>query len=195
MFDLPGSILARVLRHLLAGQPWLRETLVPFAGQRARIEVFPFGADLEVAPDGSLAISPSDGAEPDARVSLSPFTAARWLAGDVAARSQVEVRGDAALAAALQSVFAELRWDVEEDLSKVLGDAAAHRLVGGARDFAAWQRRSARDLMENAAEYLVEERRLLASPTQMRAWSRAVDTLRDDVERLAKRIDRLSRKD
>ena len=48
--------------------------------------------------------------------------------------------------------------------------------------------------MDSAVEYLVEERRLLASPAQVRTWSRAVDTLRDDVERLAKRIDRLSRK-
>ncbi len=194
MFELPGSLLARVLAHLLDGQPWLRETLAPFAGRHARIEVFPFGTDLEIGQDGSLAPSPPAAAEPDARVILTPFAAARWLAGDTGARREVDVRGDAALAAALQSVFAELRWDIEEDLSRLVGDVAAHRLVGGAREFAAWQRRSARDLMDSTVEYLVEERRLLASPAQVRTWSRAVDTLRDDVERLAKRIDRLSRK-
>jgi len=48
--------------------------------------------------------------------------------------------------------------------------------------------------MESAVEYMVEERRLLPPAAQVRDWARAVDGLRDDVERLTKRIDRLSRK-
>ncbi|MCC7549763.1 MAG: sterol-binding protein [Burkholderiales bacterium] len=195
MPDLPAAVLSRALAHLLAGQPWLQEKLVPFAGRRARIEVFPFAAGLEIGADGALSPSARSAEESDAHVSLSPLAAMRLLAGDADARRQVEVRGDAALAGALQSVFRELRWDVEEDLSRLVGDVAAHRIVGGGRDLAAWQRRSARDLMQGSAEYLVEERRLLASPEQVRAWSRAVDTLRDDLERLAKRIDRLSEED
>ncbi len=195
MLDLPGSVLAQVLKHLLAGQPWLRERLAPFAGRRARIEVFPFSADLEIDADGALTSGSSRETEADAVVELSPLTAMRLLAGDAGARRGVGVRGDAALAAALEAVFNALHWDVEEDLSRVVGDVAAHRLVGGARSLAAWQKRSARDLADSTVEYLVEERKLLASPVQMRAWSQAVDRLRDDVERLAKRVERLSRED
>jgi ubiquinone biosynthesis accessory factor UbiJ len=194
MLDLPGPVLAQVLTHLLAGQPWLREKLAPFAGARARIEVFPFSADLEIGTDGTLTAGARQETEADAVVELSAFTAMRLLAGDAGARAGVGVRGDAALAAALEAVFNALRWDVEEDLSRVVGDVAAHRMVDGARSFAAWQKRSARDLADSTVEYLVEERKLLASPVQVRAWSQAVDRLRDDVERLDKRVERLSRK-
>lgn len=192
MPTLPGSVLAQALAHLLTGQPWLRDRLVAFAGRRARIEVFPFAVDLEVATDGAL--MQSGPGEADAAVELSPFTAMRLLAGDQGARRHVTVRGDTALAGALSAVVSELRWDVEEDLSRVVGDVAAHRIASGARDFARWQRRSARELMDSAVEYMVEERKLLPPAAQVRDWARAVDRLRDDVERLTKRIDRLSRK-
>jgi len=195
VLDLPGPLVAQALAHLLQGQPWLREKLVPFAGRRARIEVFPFATELEIAVDGALAPAARGETQPDAAVALSALTAMRLLAGDAHARRQVGVRGDPALAAALEAVFLELRWDVEEDLSRVVGDVAAHRAVAGARAFAQWRARSTRDLLDGTAEYLVEERRLLASPAQVRAWTQAVDRLRDDVERLAKRIERLSRKD
>jgi len=192
MLHLPGSVLARALAHLLKGQPWLRDKLVPFTGRRARIEVFPVAVDLEVATDGALVRSGPG--EADAVVALSPFTAIRLLSGDQSARGQVSVRGDAALASVLGAVLSELRWDVEEDLSRVVGDVAAHRIATSARSFAQWQRRSGRDLMHSGVEYMVEERKLLPPAAQVRDWARAVDTLRDDVERLTKRIDRLSRK-
>jgi len=192
MLTPPGSVLAQALAHLLAGQPWLRDKLVPFFGRRARIEVFPFAVDLEVAADGTL-VQAGPG-EADAALELSAFTAMRLLSGDQGARRHVSVRGDTALAGALGAVMSELRWDVEEDLSRVVGDVVAHRIASGARDFVRWQRRSGRDLMESAVEYMVEERRLLPPAAQVRDWARAVDGLRDDVERLTKRIDRLSRK-
>jgi len=192
MLTLPGSILAQALAHLIGGQPWLRDKLVAFSGRRARIEVFPVAVHLEVAADGGLVRSAPG--EADAVVALSPFTAMRLLTGDQSARGQVSVRGDTALAGALSAVLSELRWDVEEDLSRVVGDVAAHRIASSARSFAQWQRRSARDLMESSVEYMVEERKLLPPAAQVRDWARAVEALRDDVERLTKRIDRLSRK-
>ena len=51
-----------------------------------------------------------------------------------------------------------LRWDAEGDLAKLTGDIAAHRLIGAARRFFGWQRRSALNFAENMAEYLVEEK-------------------------------------
>lgn len=192
MFPIPGSLLATAVAHLLRGQPWLRDKLVPFQGCCVRFEVFPFTTQLAVAADGTL--SPSPAGEADAVVELSGVTALRLLAGDQSAHRQISVRGDAEMAVALSTVLSELRWDVEEDLSRVLGDVAAHRLVRGAQDFAAWQRRSARDLADSTVEYLIEERELLARPSDVERWVQGVDRLRDDVERLAKRLDRLAPK-
>ena len=192
-FGSPARPAAALLNHLLRGQPWLRERLVPFAGRGVRIDAAPLPVlQLAIEPSGELREAVDTPAE--ATVRLSPATLARLATGDPGARAQVDVSGDAALAAALAGVLRELRWDAEEDLSRVIGDIPARRLVRLADDFATWQRRTFSSLLAAAAEYLVEERRALPSATAVQTWAREVDALRDDVERLAKRLDRIERR-
>nr|MCU0803913.1 sterol-binding protein [Burkholderiales bacterium] len=59
------------------------------------------------------------------------------------------------------------------------------------RAFAAWQRDAGERLARNFAEYFTEENPLLARPAEVRRFGEDVDALRDDVERLEKRIARL----
>lgn len=179
----------RALNHLLAGQPWLRERLVPHAGRSARIEVFPVAVTLLVGADGSLLL-PAEPVEPEAHIRMTPLTLARLLAGDEAARQHAQVSGDAAFAGALGATLQSLRWDAEEDLSRVVGDIAARRIVQGAQGLLAWQRTALQGLSVSAAEYLVEERPLLARKEDVARFSQEVDALRDAVERLEKRIER-----
>jgi ubiquinone biosynthesis protein UbiJ len=113
------------------------------------------------------------------------------LARDEAALKQVELEGSAELAAAVQQLFRQLAWDIEEDLSRVFPDIVAHRLAEGGRTFATWQSEAATRLAENLAEYLTEEQPLLARPADVEEFSRKADALREDAERLEKRIERL----
>jgi ubiquinone biosynthesis protein UbiJ len=48
----------------------------------------------------------------------------------------VQIAGDVQLAADVSWLAEHLRWDIEEDLSRVLGDAPAHGLVQAAQTFA-----------------------------------------------------------
>jgi ubiquinone biosynthesis protein UbiJ len=86
-----------------------------------------------------------------------------------------------------------LKWDVEEDLSRVLGDIAAHRLSEGLSTLMTWQRSAAEGVGRNLSEYWVEEDPLIASRNGVAHFVEAVDQMRDDVERLSKRIDLLQR--
>ena len=56
----------------------------------------------------------------------------RLAARDETAFRDVQMTGDADFAAEIAFLAKNLKWDVEEDLSKVMGDAAAHRAVGAA---------------------------------------------------------------
>lgn len=181
-----------LLNHLLRGQPWLRERLAPFAGHSVRLEVPPLALALTIGAEGEL--QPSAAAAVAATARLSPLTIVRLAAGDEAARSSVEVGGDAALAAALAAVLRELRWDAAEDLSRVIGDIPAQRLVRLGQGVLAWQREALSSLLAAASEYLVEERHALPSREAVSSWSREVDALRDDVERLGQRIDLVQRR-
>jgi ubiquinone biosynthesis protein UbiJ len=180
------------LNHLLQQQPWAAERLRPFAGQAVEFRCRPF-PDLRVriTDNGLLDRAPEEAAS-TLVVKLTPGALPFLLAHDQTIRKQVEIEGSADLASAVDYLFRNLTWDVEEDLSRVFGDIVAHRLASGGRTFAAWQREAATRLAENLAEYWTEERPLLARPAEVEQFCRDVDTLRDDVARLEKRIERLS---
>jgi ubiquinone biosynthesis protein UbiJ len=82
-------------------------------------------------------------------------------------------------------------WDVEEDLSRVVGDIAAHRIVSTARALDGWARDAALRVAQGAAEYWTEESPLIASRVKVEGFVREVSELRDAVDRLEKRLERL----
>ena len=53
------------------------------------------------------------------------------------------MQGDAEFAQEVSFLARNLTWDVEEDLSRVVGDIAAHRIVQGARQARDWGREAA----------------------------------------------------
>ena len=115
----------------------------------------------------------------DLEVRVSPFLLPRLALHDERALREVEMHGDAEFAHEVSFLARHLRWDVEEDLSHVVGDIAAHRAVGGARAAAEWAVDAAQRTAAGAAEYWTEERPLIASRvkvavTSVAAASRAI---------------------
>lgn len=197
-----GAILARAvtpeplvafLNHLLEPAPWSRERLAPFAGRTWRVTLAPLPDLTFVVTESGLLEASDTTPEPDLVVALTPAALPALARRDESVLRGMTFAGDAELAAALQFLARHLEWDVEEDLSRVVGDVAAHRIAGGARDFLAWQREAALRLGQNFAEYLTEEAGVIAAPADVSAFARAVDDLRDAVERLEKRIEQLER--
>jgi ubiquinone biosynthesis protein UbiJ len=115
------------------------------------------------------------------------------LSGDDAAYREVAVSGDADFAQAVEFVVRNARWDAEEDLARIFGDVAAHRIVNAGQGLMRMQARAAQSFSRNLADYLVEERGLIARRAEVESFVREVDTLRDDVERLSQRVARLKR--
>jgi ubiquinone biosynthesis protein UbiJ len=179
------------LNHLLSQQAWAVERLKPFSGRAVEIRCPPF-------PDLRLTITASglfDWARAEAAsalvVRLKPGALPLLLARDQSARSQIEIEGSADLASAVDHLVRDLSWDIEEDLSAVLGDVLAHRLASGGKAFAAWQREALLRLAENLAEYWTEERPLLVRPRDAEKLGRELGALQDEVARLEQRIERL----
>ena len=180
------------LNHLLQQQPWAAERLKPFAGQGVEFRCPPF-PDLRFAITDNGLIDPAQAETASALVvKITPGALPFLLARDETARKQVEIEGSADLASAVDHLFRNLTWDFEEDLSKLFGDIIAHRLASSGRALAAWQRDAALRLAENLVEYWTEEQPLLARPADVENFCRNVDTLRDDVARIEKRIEHLS---
>jgi ubiquinone biosynthesis accessory factor UbiJ len=180
------------LNHLLRQQPWAAERLKPFAGQAVEFRCPPLpDLRLRITDEGLLDRADAEAAS-TLVVKLTPGALPLLLARDEAARKQVEIEGSADLASAVDHLFRNLTWDVEEDLSRLFGDIVAHRLASGSRAFAAWQREAVLRLAENLVEYWTEEQPLLARPADVESFCRNVDTLHNDVARIEKRIEQLS---
>ena len=181
------------VNHLLADEQWARDRLAPFAGKRVRVTALGL-PDLAftVCADGMIESTKGDG-DPDLTVALSPAALPKLMQRDESVLQTISLTGDAELAGALQVLFRHLRWEVEEDLSRVVGDVAAHRIVETGRAFAAWQKDAAERFGQNVAEYLTEEAELLAPKPDLARFSREVAELVDAVERLEKRLDRIAR--
>lgn len=182
---------AAALNHLLRSASWARERLAPYAGKTVRFELVPFTVAFLILESGEVADAPS-ASSPDAAFTLTPGLALRMLGGDATAWQAVGVTGDTALGREALYIAQNLKWDVEEDLSRVFGDVIAHRMVATASELRRWQRDTTRNLSESMAAYWTDEQPLVASKAEVERFVRDVDTLRDDVARFEKRLDLFS---
>jgi ubiquinone biosynthesis protein UbiJ len=183
---------AGFVNKLTGAAPLSRERLGKFAGRTAVFHVGPFDAAFTVQTTGEV-LPAVEGATKDLEVRLSPFLLPRIAARDETALRDVQMTGDAEFAAEIAFLAKNLKGDVEEDLSKVVGDSAAHRAVGVATAAAGWGKDAAGRLAASAAEYFTEESPLIASRVKVAGFVDEVSLLRDAVERLDKRIERLEK--
>lgn len=106
-------------------------------------------------------------------------------------KGEVRIDGDTELGEHFQMILRNMDIDWEEHLSVFLGDVAAHKLGNLARGFFHWGRQSVVSLQENFGEYLKYEANSVPARFEVDNFTHDVDALRDDVERLAARIQRL----
>lgn len=111
--------------------------------------------------------------------------------GDAAFKDDVRISGDLSLLEAMKTAFRRLDIDLEELLSRFVGDIAAHEIGRGTRAFLTWGQKTSEALAADIGEYFVEELRVSPSPLELEDFASDVDRLRDDVERLEKRLARL----
>ena len=149
----------------------------------------PFTLAFTVQTTGEVTNAVPEAAR-DLEVRISPFLLPRLAAHEEAAYREIEMQGDMELAQEISFLARNLTWDVEEDLSKAIGDIAAHRAVAGAKAFLGWGRDAAQRTAQAAAEYWTEESPLIASRVKVDGFVRDVAELRDAVERLEKRIEK-----
>ena len=105
------------------------------------------------------------------------------------------IDGDVELGQRFQDVLQGVTIDWEEQLSRALGDVAAHSIGNLVRDARAWQQRTLSTIGQDLTEYLQEERRDLPPRHRVDDYMREVDELRADCDRLARRVARLQRKE
>lgn len=192
--------LQALLDDQVAGSPRAGELLARLEGRRMRIvaRYTPWELTL-LAEGGKLRLLPGEpavtagGPWPPADVTLSgtPLSLLALQREDPAVvirRGDVTLSGDGETGARFQELVQLLQPDLEETLSRLIGDIPAHGAGALLRKALDWGRNTAATQAANAGEYLAHERRLLVPRAEARQFIEDVDVLREQVDRLAARV-------
>lgn len=185
---------AAAVNHLLAREAWARQRLAPYAGKTARLSFSSLVLTVAVESEGYLsAVDEIDAKAVDVSLAIGPDALPAFMQGGQAAvMKHVKIEGDAEFATQLAKLAEHLRWEPEEDLAKLIGDAPAHRAAELVRTAGAQALRASRSLRDSVAEYLLDESPQLVRRGALDGFNAELARTRDALARVEKRIDRVS---
>lgn len=154
--------LVLLVNHVVSAEPMAVQRLRPHAGKCIRLQLrdtpplmswLPSTLTVVVTAAGLLDWHADAADTADLVVTVDASHPAQALAGAAAGRRpRIEVAGDAAFAADVSWLIDHLRWDVQDDLARVLGDGLAAQVMGVGTAVAAGLRHALRTLAPSATE-------------------------------------------
>ena len=124
------------LNHVLLQEPEAQARLARQTGRVVEARWRNFTMRLAATPAGLLDLAATS-AVPD--LTLTLIEESPWQLAQAAARGDkppVRIAGDVQFAAEINWLVDHVRWDMEEDLSRLVGDAPAHAVGQGMRRMA-----------------------------------------------------------
>jgi ubiquinone biosynthesis protein UbiJ len=128
--------LVLLLNHVLQQEPEAMARLKRQSGRLVEAHWRHFSVRLQATPAGLLDLGPTQ-QQPDLALTLAEESP--WALAQAALRGErppVRIAGDVQLAAEVQWLVDHVRWDIEEDLARVIGDAPAHAMGEAGRRMA-----------------------------------------------------------
>ncbi|MFT3802142.1 MAG: hypothetical protein QM766_13075 [Burkholderiaceae bacterium] len=202
----PLTLALAALDHVIRQQGWARQRLRPFAGRTVRLALDGDTLPARVLPpivarideDGYLRRPATPGASgPDSvtlwlRPSLDLVEAIAAADRSDRVGAHLRIEGDVALATALSDLARHLRWDVEDDLSHLVGDVAARRIGLGAQELRRKAEHLARRAGDSTLQFVTVEQPLLVPAALARDRAAELQALAQRIRELKVRVDRLS---
>ncbi len=129
MVDEGQQRLVLFLNHVLMQEKQAQNRLLRQKGRVVHLKWGLFAIDLVVTPAGLVDRAPPF-TKPDLLLSVTAESSMVVVRSVLSGKAPpVKIEGDVQLAAELGWLAENLRWDVEEDLSRLIGDAPAHALA------------------------------------------------------------------
>lgn len=196
------STLEATLNRNIAASSAARALCARLNGKSLHLELIGLPLEINLRADAeriylSRAVSHAGDTQADAKLSGSAlgFLNLASAQPESAVRGgSVRIEGDAEVAQAFRDLLKQAQPDFEEELSRHIGDVAAHQIGNLVRGFARFGERAADTLAMNIGEYLQEEGRDVPSRTELEEFNAGVDTLRNDVARAEAKLSLLEHK-
>ena len=192
-----ASAACRGINHVLTREPWALAELSRHAGKTILVAL-PIGKlCFEIEPTGIL-LAVDDDEACTLTLEMSTTILSELIGTGGSLREQafkaVKISGDADLAQLLGRLVGQVRWEYEEDLARLVGDAPATFAVRQGKKLVSASKAAATDLLANVVEYVSEERKVLLNKRDFLIRKSELNELRAAVDRIEKRIQLLEQK-
>jgi len=186
------ELLEQSINAALRLDPVGAEQLGRFTGKVIAIELQDSPLTIYCLPErGSLMLVSQYSGEPDTILRGRPLALLKLVTGDsrqVMLAGEVKIDGDVELGRQFKQVLDRLHLDWEEALARISGDVLAHRVGHALREVSTWWSHTRERFSANGAEYFQQEVWVLPTRAEVEQFYQQVETLRDDVARLAARL-------
>lgn len=188
-----AQVIASVANKVLHAEPWATEQLKPHAGERFNVDCVPVFLEFWIDPQGLFSAEQTDEAESKKASVTVKLTAAALFSTGTQRLKHIKIEGDAALAHALGEMAQKVRPDFEQALAGLVGNIAAKRINQMLRLSLESLRDQANRITANLVEFAVYENPVIVGTSLFEEFGKQNRLLRDQIERLSKRIELLER--
>tara|TARA_B110000967_G_scaffold31925_1_gene30314 strand:- start:10 stop:594 length:585 start_codon:yes stop_codon:yes gene_type:complete len=174
-----------ILNHLLSQNDWMQSKLVNHKDKIVVIEISGFKLVLRVDENGLLqSINNSENFDCFIKLTANDFI--NQLINNN--NGNISIKGDLELANQVSQVLKKIEWDVEEDLSRYIGDIPAIHTTKILKKVITSSQKNIKNITGALLEYWQEENKILTKKRNVEIFYSEVDKIFEDTERLEARI-------
>ena len=190
------SIAVTPINHVLRGESWACKRLQSYSGKTICVQILPlFEINMIVQANGEVQDTTKQG-KMDTTLSIFPGILPGLLVHDENVYASIKISGDTDFANELINISKNININsnIEQDLSKVIGDIPAHRIAQAGEQVIQWHADSINNLSQALVEYWMEEQPMLAKSVYINEFLNEVKELQDNADQLDQRIQDLTQK-
>ena len=174
-----------ILDHLLSQNDWMQSKLVDHKNKIIIIKISDLKLILKVDENGLLH-SLNEAEKFDCIIKLTVNSFISQLINNN--NSNISIEGDLELANQVAQVLKKIEWDIEEDLSKYIGDIPAIKTTKILKKVVTKGQKNIGNITGALLEYWQEENKILTKKINVEIFNSEVDKIVEDTERLEARI-------
>lgn len=178
----------KIINHILSQNDWMKDELLGFKNKIIRLEVEPFIIHFQVDEKGQL-FTINTSKDADTFISISPNAFFKMII--TKQKKDINISGDVDFANVFSTIITKTRWDIEEDLSLLVGDIAAVEITKFGNAFIKKSKKGLKSLAEALVEYWQEEEQILVSKYEVEKFYTDVDELQENFSRVEVKLNNI----
>ena len=189
-----AQTVALAVRRMAANEAWVKSSAASHAGQTIQVHTTVLGRAMQLAwrvDEASIltAITPTTDANVTLTIAPTVYAAVAELPFDMArVMRHVRISGDAGLAEWVNRLAQQLRPDVWEDLSRLIGDVPTQFIAQGVGQFISQFKKATLSLTQQAQYVMLDETPIWVRHAHLDEFAQEAQNMKYALDRLEQRV-------